>query len=198
MVDRLEDILTMTDRAEAYYRLIDYFVKSSDTERNRIRNSWSFGKEWTYPCRKTLVGVDPNQRSCYERIRALLTYYAFGDSEIDKEDFRQGFVALALYYHALREIGQDPAILFEETAKISSPDMAIPLRRFITEKEENKSLEFFGIKKIVDKDGQVEFQHDYFDDTIDVEAFLRRVTKDETINLEELLRRGTKEKGRGS
>lgn len=187
-MDKLEDILSMADRAEAYYRLVEYFVSCSDAERHRIRNTWDFGREWVYPGMNTLVHVDPNQRSCYERIRASLTYYAIVNFELDKEDFRQDFMGIAIYYHALREIGHDPAILFEETAQMACPDIARLLRRFITEKEENKSLDYFGIKKIIDKDGQVVFQHCYFEETLDREETLKWGEKERASRLKDILR----------
>ena len=152
----LNEILNLPDRHEAFYMLADYYSSTSDNERENIRKSWDFNKEWIYPNYKTLAVSLPGERTCEERIRASLIFDSIG--EYKAPDFRETLIGFCLIYHSAIEIGLDPKKLFEEVAQISSPNFAIELKRFIDRSEEDKALEAFGLKRIIEKDGKVYFQ----------------------------------------
>ncbi|MEN6307276.1 MAG: hypothetical protein ABFD91_05915 [Anaerohalosphaeraceae bacterium] len=97
-------------------------------------------------------------------------YYVIADSEIDRKDFRLGFIDLCLICHALNKIGWHPTRLFNETAKMSSPDIAEVLRGFVAEK--------YDWKKFVDKDGQVLFENEYLEKPFAIEEVLRQANEE--------------------
>jgi hypothetical protein len=164
----LNEILNMQDRAEAYYHLVEYFTKSSDAVREKIRSSWDFGKKWVYANPFYLARELPNHRPCYERIKASLMYYAIAGSKVII-DVRDDLIGIAQLYQAAIVIGHDPDVLFEEVAQLSDKGIASLLRDYTTRDDYSKSLEVFGWSKVIDKEGQVTFQHEYITDLGDWE-----------------------------
>jgi hypothetical protein len=152
----LKEILNLSDRHEAFYMLVDYYSSASDIERENIRNSLDLNKKWIYPKPETLAISLPGERSCEERIRASLIFDSIEEYKVP--DFRETLIGFCLTYHCAKEIGLDHKKLFEEVAKISSPNFAKELKRFIDRSDEDKSLEAFGLKRIIEKDGKVYFR----------------------------------------
>jgi len=153
----LRDILNMPDRAEAFYLLVDYYKATSDNERENIRQSWDYGKEWVYPNPETLAVNLSGKHSCEQRIIASLVCYSI--NAYIPQDSREILIAFCVIYHSAREIGLDIDILFKEVAKISSSKMALLMLKFIERPERDKSLKaFYCIERIIEKDRTVRFK----------------------------------------
>jgi hypothetical protein len=152
----LNEILNLPDRGEAFYQLAEYYRTATENERENIRNSLDLKKEWVYPNYKTLAVSLPGERSCEERIRASLIFDSIEEYKVP--DFRETLIGFCLTYHCAKEIGLDPNKLFEEVAKISSPNFAKELKKFIDRPEEDKSLEAFGLERIIGQDDKVYFK----------------------------------------
>jgi len=157
----LSDILKFDDRAEASYLIANHYKSSSEAQRESMRIDWDYGREWIWPDGRTLAMRTPEQRSCAEKIRTVLIMHSI-DERTYFYDYRDGLIAFCGIYHSAKEIGLDPDKLFEEVAEISSEKFALELRKFIGRSDEDKSLDAFGFKRIVDTDGNIrlEFMND--------------------------------------
>lgn len=155
----LSDILDFDDRAEAFYMLVEYYKSASDNERESIRDSWDFNREWTFPDQEVLAIDLPNERSCEERIQASLILDSITeDFRIDSRDTLVGFCPI---YHSAIEVGLAPEKLFAEVAEISCSEFALLLQEFISRPDEGKSMKAFGWERIVESDGKIRFKRNW-------------------------------------
>ena len=150
----LDNILTLSNREDAYYQLVSLFVQGTDDVRAQIRNGWDFGVAWIYPNPRRLACSIGEKHSCLERARALLVYDALND--LRQGDLRDELVALAVIYHACLSANINPIELFNEVASVSSAKTAKFLQDFVRRDEADKSLSAFMLIRNKNADGEIE------------------------------------------
>jgi hypothetical protein len=148
---RLAAILSLPDRAAAYYDLVDLMYAASGEQRAQLRNAWDFAVKWTYPDPHRLACRVGQPRSPRERARASLAYQALND--LRGEDDRDVLVGLAIEYHGCLFAGLDPIEMFEDAARICTPSTAAFIRSFAARNESDKSMRAFGLVAESDRDG---------------------------------------------
>jgi hypothetical protein len=151
---KIEDIIKLSDREEAYYQLVGIFIKGPEQVREQIRNDWDYGVDWIYPNQRRLSCSKNEKRSSKERIIASLVYDAI--ENFRQEDFKDKLVAISVIYHSCIEAGFNPKDEFEFVASIASEKVARFLRDFLLRKKEDKSLEAFMLTTVKNLDGETE------------------------------------------
>lgn len=151
---KIEDIVKLHDREDAYYKLVELYIKGPEQIREQIRKEWDYGAEWIYPNPRRLACLKNEKRSSRERILASLVYDAIEDFR--QEDPRDKLVVLAVIYHSCIEAGLNPQEEIETVASISSVKIANFLRDFLKRKHEDKSKEAFMLTTEKNLDGETE------------------------------------------
>ena len=154
IITRIDEIVGLPDREEAYFQLASLFVQGPENMRKQIRNEWDFGVTWTYPNPRRLACSIRESHSCRERARAILIYNAIND--LKQGDPRDELVSVAIVYHACLATNINPRELFEEVALISSPRIACFLKDFLRRDNDDKSLEAFMLVRKKNEDGEIE------------------------------------------
>jgi hypothetical protein len=151
---KVEDIIKLQDREEAYHNLVALYIRGPEQVRENIRKSWDYGVEWVYPNPRRLSCSKNEKRSSRERILASLVYDAIEDFR--GEGPRDKLVALSVIYHSCIEAGLNPQEEFESIASISSEKVANFFREFIQRNLEDKSKEAFMLTIKKNSDGETE------------------------------------------
>jgi hypothetical protein len=149
---RLETVLELSDPVEAFAGLANLYCEVEPDQREAIRQGWDFNRSWRLPDARTLACKISGLPSSEERIWISLIYNAIEDF---RTDFRDNLVSLCVIYHSALEVGLDADALFEETARISSPEGGDMIRRFVAREPGMKSLAAFGWDRIETEDGVI-------------------------------------------
>ena len=118
----ISELLKRDDRANAFFDLVDLYVKGPDSIRRQIRQGWDFNVEWKYPNSARLACSRGEKRSCQERLKASLVYYSIEDCRFGRS--RENLIAFAAIYHSCVLAGVDPVSLFESVSAMSSDTTA--------------------------------------------------------------------------
>ena len=153
-VSSVEEVLRLSDRQEAFYRLVSIYMRGPEEVREEIRTKWDFGVEWVYPDPRRLACSLNETHSCRERAVALLAYEAIMD--LRHSDPRDELMTLAMVYHGCLAAGIDPKNLFSEVASVSSSQTARFLLDFVKRSPEDKSLEAFMLVMETNPEGESE------------------------------------------
>jgi hypothetical protein len=89
---KVEDIIKLQDRKEAYHELAALYIKGPEKVREQIRKDWDYGVEWIYPDLRRLACSKNEKRSSRERILASLVYDAI--ENFREESHREKLVSL--------------------------------------------------------------------------------------------------------
>jgi len=150
----LRQIINLSDRQEAYYHLVDYYLNANVEEQIDIRKKWNLGTQWVYPNWKRLACCFSETYSPKKRITALLTAVSLKDLKIP--DWRDELVGIASIYHSCLLAKVSPEEIFERVASASSPETAKFIRDFCQRSPKEKSLEAFGLQIVMNADGEQE------------------------------------------
>lgn len=147
-------LLTLTDRSDAYCRLVHIYLESSEDARVYIRKNWDFGVAWEYPNPARLACAIGERPSSEERIKAFLAYE--GIAEKEKEDPRVVLIGYAIAYRSCILIGLDPTSLFRAVSKTMPPAVKTNMESFLARSDDDKSLSAFLLTEVTNADGEVE------------------------------------------
>ena len=143
-MNKLDEILTLDDRLQAFYHVVDYYLTVSQAGRERVREGWDFKTKWLYPNQYTLAIRISDDKTCEERINASLVYYSLSDMQ---GDVRDNLIGLALIYHSALEVGMDVNKLFMHVIEKSSEKTSSILTGFINREDKDLSLGSFRLEK---------------------------------------------------
>ena len=154
METTLTQILNLSDRQEAYYQLVDYYLKADANEQANIRKEWDFGVQWVYPKLERLACHLNEMYHPKAKIIAALTATSLQD--LRTVDWRDELVGIAFIYHSCLLVKVSPQEVFERVASASSPETAKFLRDFYQRDPKDKSLEAFDLQIVTNPDGEKE------------------------------------------
>jgi hypothetical protein len=154
--EKLEELLKLTDRQDAFQRLVALFLQGPEEARELIRTKWDFGFKWVYPNMQRLACRKNERYSCDERLFATLVYDAIENGK--NEEFREKLVGWANVYHCCLAAGIVPGELFRRAASVSSPTMAQMMVDFINRPEEARSMKAFELVSRTNSDGEIEIK----------------------------------------
>ena len=150
----LTQILNLSNRQEAYYQMVDYYLKANANEQANIRKKWDFGVQWIYPNFKRLACHRNESYYPKDKIVALLAATSLQD--LRDQDWRDELVGIAIIYHSCLLVKVSPKEVFEHVASASSPKTAKFIRDFYQRDQKDKSLEAFGLQIVMNPDGEKE------------------------------------------
>ena len=153
-IQKINEIIGLSDREEAYYKLVDLYIKCSPQEREQIRKDWDYGVKWIYPNPRRLACSKNEKRSCRERILASLLYDSI--QNLRYGDIRESLIGLAMLYHSCIIAKLNPREEFEYVASISSPQVEEFFLGFINRKPNEKSMKAFCLATKINSDGETE------------------------------------------
>lgn len=154
--EKLEQILKLDDRQDAYQRLVALFLQGPEEARDSIRAKWDFGMKWILPNIQRLACQKNERYSCEERILAALVYDAIENPK--KVDFRDQLVLWAHVYQSCLAARIVPEELFRRAASVSSPGMGQMMMDFVNRPEEAKSMKAFDLISRTNSDGEIEIK----------------------------------------
>ncbi|MBL0318686.1 MAG: hypothetical protein IPP74_05275 [Alphaproteobacteria bacterium] len=156
MDTKIDKILKTEDRGDAYFELVSLFLNSSEDTRKYILDNWDFGAIWKYPDFKRLCCLKNENRSCSERIIAMLVYYVFSSKE--EKDVRDIIFALAVAYNSCLLADIDPYQIVNRVAQHAPDNIKNEFKRFLSRKEADKSLSAFMLVTEINADGELEIR----------------------------------------
>lgn len=150
----LKPIISMPDRREAYYLLVDEFLRGSEELRSYIVAKWDFGVSWEYPDQARLACTKGEPRTCEERIVASLAYDAIAANH--PVDLRDTLVAFAVIYNSCIAANVNPNDVFRRVASVSGSTVGREMIKFLDRREEDKNLAAFMLVARKNEEGELE------------------------------------------
>lgn len=153
---KIEEILNLVDRSEAYIELARLYIVGADDIRVYIVKEWDFGVDWKLPNQARLACKYNEKWTCQERIEASLLYSVIAANSIS--DYREELIAMAVIYHSCVVAALNPYDIFRKIAEISDLKSREFFLGFLDRSEENKSLAAFFLKAKNNNDGEIEIE----------------------------------------
>ena len=164
MNTKLTQIVNVPDRQEAYFQMVDYYLKTIAEEQKEIRDNWNFGLQWVYP---NLQRLSCRINEIYSpEIKIIASLTGLSLDGVQKRDWRDDIIGLAIIYHNCLLARISPVKVFERVASASTIETGKFIRDFIRRENKDKSLEAFDLHIVINSDGEKEVHGFELDDVM--------------------------------
>lgn len=156
-MNNIDNLINLEDREDAYMRLVDLYLNTTEHIRSMIRINWDFNTKWIYQNPFKLACSVGERYTPRQKIISSLIYDAIEDAETTREHI----IGNAIDYHSCILSDINPVELFTLAAKASTQRVSMRFIEFINRKEKDRSLNAFNLRPIKNANCEWEIHIDF-------------------------------------